>query len=443
MDIKKLGEGAWLGLLTMLLFHPIKMKKRSILSALLKRLKKLFIGEARNPFDQSIFHNLSLIAFFAWVGLGADGLSSSCYGPAEAFSALGNHYYLGLLVAAGTAITIFIIGSSYNQIIELFPAGGGGYMVATQLLNPTIGMISGAALLIDYILTITISVASGADALMSFFPTALIYLKLPVAVFILLVLIILNLRGVKESVTVLMPIFLVFVITHAVIILYALGVNFFNFPALAYSTAADIKASTGELGIFGVFFLLMRAYSLGAGTYTGIEAVSNGMPVLRDPKVKTAKQTMLYMMVSLAAVVFGLMFAYTLYRIQPQFGKTMNAVLFERIAGGWGVPGYVFILTALISEAAILFVAAQTGFLGGPRVLANMAADRWVPKRFALLSDRLVSLNGILIMGIGALALMLATNGSVGFLVVLYSINVFITFTFSQLGLIKHWFIFL
>jgi len=403
------------------------------------RLKSLVIGEARNPLDQSVFHNISLIAFFAWVGLGADGLSSSCYGPQEAFYALGTHPFLGIIIALATALTIFIIGESYMQIIEAFPTGGGGYIVASQLLSPNLGMISGCALLIDYILTITLSIASGADALFSFLPYSMIGYKVWFAVAALIFLIILNLRGVKESVLVLMPIFLAFVITHAIAIFYALSTHLPNIPAVINSTVGDIRSTSSEVGVFGLFLILMRAYSVGAGTYTGIEAVSNGLPILREPKAKTGKQTMRYMMVSLAAVVLGLMFAYSLYKLVPVQGKTLNAILFDKLAAGWGIYGYLFVLLTLISEAAILFVASQTGFIGGPRVLANMAADKWAPKRFSILSDRLVTMNGILIMGIGSLILMLATKGSVGFLVVLYSINVFITFCLAQLGMEKLW----
>jgi len=406
---------------------------------LIFRIKNLLIGGARNPLDQSVMHNISLVAFFAWVGLGADGLSSSCYGPQEAFVTLGNHYFLGLLVGLASVFTIFIISESYSQIIELFPTGGGGYIVASKLLSPNIGMISGCALLVDYVLTITISIASGADAVFSFLPVTLLQYKLLFAAIILLILIILNLRGVKESVTILTPIFLLFVITHAFIIIYALATHVFGFSAVIQSTAADIRSSASELGLLGMFFLIMRAYSMGAGTYTGIEAVSNGLPILREPKVKTAKQTMKYMMISLALVVLGLMFAYTLYRVQPEIGKTYNAILFNKVAGGWGMWGYILVLVTLISEAAILFVASQAGFIDGPRVLANMASDRWLPKRFSLLSDRLVTINGILIMGLSSIILMVATNGSVGYLVVLYSINVFITFCLSQLGMVRHW----
>jgi len=405
----------------------------------LQRIKLFFIGEARNPLDQSIFHNISLIAFFAWIGLGADGISSSCYGPAEAFMALGKHPFLGLIVALATALTILIISESYSQIVELFPTGGGGYIVATSLLSPNIGMISGCALLVDYVLTITLSIASGADALFSFFPSEWLVFKLWFAVGALVLLIFLNLRGVRESVLVLMPIFLTFIATHALIIVYALGSHLFGLPEVVRSTTVDIRSSVSELGFLGMFFLIMRAYSMGAGTYTGIEAVSNGLPILREPKVKTARQTMTYMVVSLASIVLGLMFAYALYNVQPELGKTLNATLFNRVVAGWGFSGLVFVLVTLVSEAAILFVAAQAGFLDGPRVLASMAADHWVPKRFALLSDRLVTINGILIMGVGALVLMVLTSGSVGYLIVLYSINVFITFCLSQLGMVRHW----
>ena len=136
---------------------------------LLKKLRGIVIGKGRDIFDPRVFHQLSLIAFFAWVGLGADGLSSSCYGPEEAFIALGGHTHLAIFIALASGVTVFVISTSYSQIIELFPSGGGGYLVASKLLSPTAGMVSGCALLIDYVLTITISVASGADALFSLF----------------------------------------------------------------------------------------------------------------------------------------------------------------------------------------------------------------------------------------------------------------------------------
>lgn len=135
-----------------------------------RRVRELVFGPPKDPHTRNLFHHLSLVAFFAWVGLGADGLTSSCYGPEEAFLALGEHYHLALIIALMIGLTVTVVAASYAQIVELFPSGGGGYTVATQLLSPTAGMVSGSALLIDYVLTITISIASGADALFGTWP---------------------------------------------------------------------------------------------------------------------------------------------------------------------------------------------------------------------------------------------------------------------------------
>jgi amino acid transporter len=404
------------------------------------RAKAFLLGKARDIRDPSLFHNLSLVAFFAWVGLGADGLSSSCYGPEEAFLVLQRYPSLGLVVALATALTIFVITASYSQIVELFPSGGGGYLVASKLLSPAVGMVSGCALLIDYALTITLSIASGADALFSFLPPGWRPLRLAFAVAGVLVLIVLNLRGVRESVLPLIPIFLLFLATHIFAIFYALAGNAPAIGSLAGSLSTDAKSATAELGAFGMVVLILRSYGMGAGTYTGIEAVSNGLPVLREPKVRTAKTTMRYMAISLAVMAVGLMLGYLLYRVGPIAGKTLNAILFEKISAAWSPGlGRSFVLVTLVSEAVLLFVAAQTGFLDGPRVLANMSVDRWLPSQFSLLSERFVIKNGILLMGGAAIVLMIASRGSVTFLLTLYAINVFITFLLSQLGMVRHW----
>src|SRR5579871_296555 len=187
-----------------------------------RTLTDVLIGPARDVRDPEIFHSLSLIAFLAWVGLGSDGLSSSCYGPEEAFLALGHDQYLAVFLALMTAITVFVIAASYSQTIDLFPSGGGGYLVATSLLGPYPGVISGAALVVDYVLTISISIASGADAIFSFLPTHWLHWKLIVCLVVVLLMIAMNLRGVKESVMSLVPIFLAFVLMHTWLIGYAL-----------------------------------------------------------------------------------------------------------------------------------------------------------------------------------------------------------------------------
>ncbi len=408
----------------------------------LKRVQKLLFGGSRNISDPSLFHKISLIAFFAWVGLGVDGLTSSCYGPEEAFLNLGNHLYLSLFVGLGTVLTIFIVATSYKQIIELFPSGGGGYLVASKLISPKVGMISGCALLIDYLLTITLSIASGADAIFSFLPSGFLSYKFIVACLGVVLLMWLNLRGVKESVLPIVPIFILFILTHVFAILYIIGINTGNIPNLIHSTATDIHNTSSSLGFFGMLFIILRSYSMGAGTYTGIEAVSNGIPILRVPKIQTAKKTMNYMAYSLSFMVAGLLIGYLMLNVGHVEGKTLNAVLFEKMTSAWHAPwSYAFVLACLISEAVLLFFAAQTGFLDGPRVLSNMALDKWAPTRFSSLSDRLVTKNGILIMGIASIGLMIYSHGNVGFLVILYSINVFITFSLSQLGMVRHWWI--
>jgi amino acid transporter len=408
--------------------------------ALISRIKKLILGKAKNPQDQHVFHQMSLIAFFAWVGLGADGLSSSCYGPEEAFRALGSHHYLGIFVALLSALTVFLISASYSQIIELFPNGGGGYLVASKLLNPQLGMISGCALLIDYVLPIAISISSCADALFSFLPAGWHEYRITVALLGVFLLMVLNMRGVKESVVPLTPIFMTFVLTHVFAIIYSFATHVPEVPKIVHESMTEITKTSSQVGVMGLIFMILRAYSLGAGTFTGIEAVSNGLPILREPKVITGKMTMRYMSFSLALTVAGLMIAYLLFGVIPEHHKTLNAVLMENISQGWASPwGKIFVLVTLISEAMLLFVAAQAGFLDGPRVLANMALDRWMPSKFSSLSDRLVTQNGVVLMGLAALITVAATHGSVGLLVVLYSINVFITFCLSQAGMVRHW----
>src|SRR5258707_411576 len=340
------------------------------------RLMRLLIGEKRE-IEPGVFHRISLIAFLAWVGLGADGLSSSAYGPEEAFRALGEHTYLAVGLVLATAITIFVISYAYSRIIEHFPYGGGGYVVASKLLGPRYGVVSGSALLVDYVFTISVSIASAADQVFSFLPHQYGQYKLTVVTLGILLLMVLNLRGTKESVTALMPIFLLFILTHAILIFGGIVFHFFEAPRVVDEVQNGFHTGIGTLGMVGLFAIFVRAYTHGAGTYTGIEAVSNGIQIMREPKVDTARRTMLYMAVSLAVTAGGILLCYLLYHVLPEVGKTMNAVLLERFAGSWqlgGIPvGKVFVVVSLAAEAALLFVAAQAGFIDGPRVMANMA----------------------------------------------------------------------
>ncbi len=407
-----------------------------------KKVRELFLGRALDPLKNETRHSLALVAFLAWVGLGADGLSSSAYGPEEAFKALGTHTHFGLYLAIATAVTVFIISLAYNQIIELFPTGGGGYRVATSLIGPYAGLTAGAALIVDYVLTIAISVASGIDALFSLMPVHWQTWKLIVELSITVLLIFMNMRGAKESIKILLPIFLGFVVTHFVLIIYGIFSHAEGLPALIPDTIRETQKLASETSWIFTAALFLKAYSLGGGTYTGIEAVSNNVQSLAEPRVRTGKLTMLYMATSLAFTAGGIILLYLLWNAVPVSGQTLNAVVFREVIEDMGFSGAglgVALTATLVFEAGLLLVAANTGFLGGPSVLANMAADSWMPHKFRYLSSRLVTQNGIILMGLAALAILWWSHGQVDLLVVLYSINVFLTFSLSLAGLCIYW----
>jgi len=409
----------------------------------MEKIINFFRGKALDPMDPKTRHAIAIIPLLAWVGLGADGLSSSCYGPEEAFLALGSNHNMALFLALATAITVFIIALGYNQIIELFPTGGGGYRVATALLGAKAGLISGSALLVDYVLTIAISLASGVDAAFSLVPPEYQDYKLVIELGLVVFLIFLNFRGIKESILILLPIFLGFCITHAILIVYGIGVHAPELGHLWPNAISEANALGSNLGWIMVASLFLKAYSLGGGTYTGLEAVSNNVNTLAEPRVPHGKRTMWYLAFSLAITAGGIILLYMLWGAEKVDGQTLNATAFGAIINhlnpnGGGVND-VALAVVLLLEAGLLFVAAQTGFLDGPTVLSNMAADYWVPRQFRELSSRLVRQNGILVMGIAAFLILIFTGGSVATLVVLYSINVFLTFSLSLFGMSVYW----
>src|SRR3990167_2577641 len=408
------------------------------LMPLIKKTKQLLFGHPLNPFNPTILRHVSLVAFLAWVGLGADGLSSSLYGPEEAYIALGVHTDFALYIAIATAITVFVISLGYNQVIELFPSGGGGYKVASQLLGSHLGLISGAALIVDYVLTIAVSAASGMDAIFSMLPVQLLHYKLFAEVAVIFLLLLLNMRGMRESIKFLLPIFLGFFIIHVILIVYGIIAHHQGLTLIIPKTIEDTQKTIAAMGLTSVLALILHAYSLGSGTYTGLEAVSNNVNRLREPRVATGKWTMFYMAISLSMTAAGIILLFLLWEPKPLVGQTLNAIVFHAILGNSPLGNFLLLLTLLL-EAGLLFVAANTGFLAGPSVLANMAIDGWMPTRFRHLSTRLVIQNGLFLFGLSAIAILLWCKGEVSLLVVLYSINVFITFSLSLFGLCVYW----
>ena len=408
-----------------------------------KKVQRWVIGAPRDPLRREQREGMLLVAFLAWIGLGADGLSSANYGPEEAFLALGVHSHLALYLALATALTVVVICLGYVQVIELFPSGGGGYRVASVLVGPYAGLISGSALIVNFILTAALSVASGVDALFSLLPVYWQVWKVPLEILIIVALTVANLRGIKEVLLLLMPIFVGFLVSNGGLIIFGVLGHWTRLPGLIPDTVHETASLAGEIGWWPVLGIVLQAFALGGGTYTGIEAVSNNIHMLREPRAVTGRWTMTYMAVSLSFAAGGLIVLYLLWDIHPEYGQTLNAVTFRQILahflGSDSVAGGIILLGTLAVAAGLLFVASNTGFLGGPAALANMAIDRWMPHQFAHLSSRLVTQNGVLLMAGAAIAILVVTHGRVDKLVVLYSINVFISFVLSFTGLTRHW----
>jgi amino acid transporter len=408
----------------------------------LHRIKCWLFGAPLDPLKDETRKHLALVTFFAWIGIGADGLSSANYGPEEAFLALAGHTHMAIFLAIATAITVFLIATAYLQVIELFPNGGGGYRVASNLLGPKAGLVAGGALLIDYVLSIAIATAAGVDALFSLLPLSYHPYKVSVIIGIITLLIYLNLRGVKESIKILLPLFLGFVITHTFLVGYAIIAHADALGTLMPNAVEDSVNMADSLGWVAVLALFFKAFSLGGGTYTGLETVSNSAQNLAEPRVKTGKATMMAVAASLALMASGIILMYLLWDVEHIPGKTLNAAAFSTVTANWELFGENIssqvVGVTMIFAMGLLFVAGNTGFIAGPAVLASMAVDRWMPHMFSALSSRLVTKNGIILMGLLAIGAILVTGGAVHVLVILYSINVFLTFTLSLAGVTRY-----
>jgi amino acid transporter len=407
-----------------------------------RRILRLILGARRNPFDPTDRERTRLAAVMAWAGLGANGFSAACYGPEKAFLALGGHAELGPVLALIMVGSVVVIALAYSQMFELFPNGGGSYRVTSQLLGPQFGLVSGAALLIDYVLAVSVSLASGTDAMFSLLSLDAQSFKLPVELALTVLLIGLNLRGLHVAIWFLFPIALAFVVVHAGVIVYGLGAvapRFSGHVTQALSSIAQLSQSTGWVFVVA---LLVRAYGLGGSTFSGVEAISNNVNLLAEPRIKTGRMTMFYVAVTLAFIAAGFLLLYSLWDVQPLPGHTLNAATFGAMLpalGFGGSAGRALMFLILALEAAILLVAANSVFIFAPSLLANMASDSWLPHQLRNLSVLLVRQNGVVLIGGCALAILAWTRGDLGLLVVFYSINVFLSLALAKVGLLRYW----
>ncbi len=360
----------------------------------------------------------------------SDALSSVAYGTEEIMFALmvGGAALLNYLLPIALAIVILvaIVATSYYQTIHAYSSGGGAYIVAKDNLGTYPGLVAGAALLIDYVLTVTVSVSAGIAAITSAFPALRSHTVVLCLIAILLITVV-NLRGVRESGKIFsVPVYLF--IGSLLLLIAASFMKSLSVPHIEYK-GLTTTAST----IFPIFIIL-RAFASGCATLTGIEAVSNGVRAFRAPEAKNAGITLVWMAVTLGVLTIGIAYFAHYYRILPNENETVLSQL-ARMVFSKGIIYYLI----QFATALILILAANTSYADFPRLSSIMANDRYLPRQLSNRGDKLVFSNGILILGVMSAFLLVLFRGDTHLLIPLYAVGVFTAFTLSQAGMVRHW----
>lgn len=395
-------------------------------------LKRLFVGRPLSSYEESQ-HRLSkkvALAVFS-----SDALSSSAYATDEILLALVLAGSVALSVASpiGMAVTLVlaIVIISYRQTVRAYPNGGGAYIVAHENLGPFPGLIAASALLVDYVLTVSVSVAAGLAAVSAAFPEVRDH-RVTVGIAVVAFITALNLRGLKESGTVFaIPTYGFLISMIAMIVLGGVRVIQGDFEPYPESHLVAEQGLT--------LFLILRAFASGSTALTGVEAISNGVPAFRKPESKNASQTLLILGGLLAFLFLGITILARAYRVNPHLieeGQTVMSQIAAKVYGG-GSPMFYVIQSF---TALILFLAANTSFADFPRLASILAKDRYLPKALQNRGDRLAFSNGIVILAVAASALLYRYKAEVHSIIPLYVIGVFASFTLSQGGMVKHWF---
>jgi amino acid transporter len=390
-------------------------------------LKRILIGtpiETVKEKHERLTKTMGLAVF------SSDPLSSVAYGTEEILFALvvGGAAFLNYLVPIAVVIVILvaIVATSYYQTIHAYSSGGGAYIVAKDNLGTYPGLVAGAALLIDYVLTVTVSVAAGIAALTSAFP-ALRTHTISLCLFAILFIALINLRGVKESGRIFsIPVYLF--IGSLLLLIVASFTKSLSIPHLQYK---ELKETTSH--IFPMFIIL-RAFASGCATLTGIEAISNGIRAFKAPEAKNAGITLLWMAFTLGILTIGIAYFAHHYAILPNENETVLSQLARTIFSK-GVIYY----TIQFTTALVLILAANTSFADFPRLSSIMANDRFLPRQLSSRGDRLVFSNGILILSLLSVMLIVLFRGDTHSLIPLYAVGVFTAFTLSQAGMVRHW----
>lgn len=378
--------------------------------------------------DQTIGKAVGLAVF------SSDALSSTAYATQEILVILAlagaAAFAYAMPIAVAIAILLAIVTFSYEQTIHVYPGGGGAYIVARDNLGETPAQIAGAALLTDYILTVAVSVSSGVAQITSAFP-ALHDHRIALAVFLVLVVMVLNLRGVRESGAVLA------VPTYFFLVMMVLTVSLGIARHLSGNLAVVSDPPPHELGEAGAItlFLLLHAFSSGTTALTGVEAISNGITAFKEPKSRNAGITLIWMSAILGSLFLAITFLAGRIGAVPSESETVISQIARTVHGSRGL----LYLATLASTTVILVMAANTAFAGFPRLGALQAADGFLPRQLTYRGSRLVFSRGILVLAAVASILIAAFNASVTSLIPLYAIGVFLSFTLSQAGMTRRW----
>ena len=395
------------------------------------RLKEFLIGKSL-PTSASAHERLN--NFAALAVLSSDALSSVAYATEEILKVLvltGSAAVLGgsIWVAGAIALLLLIITLSYQQTIRAYPNGGGAYIVAHENLGVYPGLVAGASLMIDYVLTVTVSIASGVDALNSAVPQLLPF-KVSICLIIIFLIMLANMRGLRESGRIFMIPTYAFILSVFVMIA---GGFYYQLTGQIHANPPALKSAVEPLGVF----LILRAFSQGCTALTGVEAISNGVPAFKPPEWKNARTTMLYMGLILGTMFLGITHLANVYNIvpDPTGQQTVLSQLGHNIFGNG--PLYYFLQFATL---LILTLAANTSYADFPRLSSLLARDGYMPRQLAMLGDRLVYSNGIILLSVFGAVLLVIFRGSVDALISLYALGVFTSFTLSQAGMVRHWF---
>ncbi|HEX4879157.1 MAG TPA: APC family permease [Limnobacter sp.] len=380
---------------------------------------------------------------YAWVAVGACGLASIAFGPEESFKALGDSRHLLLFLGLLTALSILLVSLTYFRVTELFPKGGGAYAMANTLLGARVGLLAGAALLVDYVLMVALGISASTHLMFSFLPPAFYEYRVWVSMFLMAGLMAFHLQARRLNLKPFKWLFVAFLLTHLVFILVALSDHFEDMGGIVRDSVQGTQTQWKDMGMLAVLAIFARGFFLGGGTYTGIEAASDTIQHSRYRQSADNRRKMLaYVACALAFGAASLAALYLLWDVRAEPTMALNGVLFERVFTGigWDWP-YVIagLLVMLGLETAVLLLAAHVAFSIGPRVLSTMAMDSWLPHQFRYLSNRMVTKNGTLLMGGLALLAIYLSAANVDLLVVLFSINVFLVFSLSLLGLSVYW----